>query len=174
MRLIFLAFAFLTCSFATPSWSETAVELIQKGEAALASHDAATAMQSFDKALELDPNNGAAAFDRAKIRLKIGDTKGAIADFTTAIIADPKNAAAFDGRGQTKLKLKQPDAKGAFEDFQLGIEAAPQKPEPLLVRASYFIQLGNIAGAKADLEKARPLADAQTAVVITQMLERLK
>jgi Tfp pilus assembly protein PilF len=159
---------------ATPSWAETSADLVQKGEAALATHDAVTATKSFDQALELDPNYGVAAFDRAKMRLKIGDTRGAIADFTTATIADPKNAAAFDGRGETKMKLKQPDPKGAFEDFQLGIDAAPDKPEPLLVRASYFMQFGNIVGAKADLEKARSLATGLTADAIDKILERLK
>lgn len=159
---------------ATPSLAETAADYVQKGEAALAAHDAATAMQSFDKALELDPKNGAAAFDRAKMLLKIGEAKDAIADFTVAIIANQKNAAAFDGRGEAKLKLKQPDTKGAFEDFQLAIDTVSDKPEPFLVRASYFVQFGNMAGAKADLEKALPLADSKTADAITQMLERLK
>ncbi len=160
--------------FTTPSLAETAADYLQKGEAALAAHDAAAAMQSFDKALELDPKNGAAAFDRGKMLLKIGETTSAISDFTVAIIADPKNAAALDGRGEAKMKLKQPDAKGAFEDFQLGIDAAPDKPDPLLVRASYFVEFGNMAGARTDLEKARSLADDQTAAVISQMLTRLK
>jgi Tfp pilus assembly protein PilF len=174
MRTHVFVSLFLCSLLATPSFAETAAELVQKGEAALAQHDAATAMQNFDKAMELDPQNGPAAFNRAKIRLKIGELPGAISDFTIAIIADPKNAAAYDGRGQTKLKLKQPDPKGAFEDFQLGINAAPDRAEPLLVRASYFIQFGNFAGAKADLEKALPLADEKTAEGITRMLARLK
>lgn len=164
----------MLCGFAAPSWAETAAEVVEKGEAALAAHDAATAMKDFDQALELEPDNGLAAFERAKIRLKIRDTKGAIADFTTAILANPKNAAAFDGRGETKMKLQQPDPKGAFEDFQLAIEATPDKPEPLLVRASYFVQFGNVVGAIADLKKARELAGGPTAEAIDKMLERLK
>lgn len=174
MRLRLWIGCFFLCSFALHSLAETSTDLVQKGEAALAAHDAATAMQSFDKALELDPKNGFAAFDRAKMLLKINEATGAISDFTVAIIADPNNAAAFDGRGEAKMKLNEPDAKGAFEDFQSGIDAAPDKPEPLLVRASYFVQVGNLAGAKADLEKARTLADGPTADAIAHMLARLK
>ncbi len=166
--------AFILCVLSTPSWAETAAALVQKGEAALAAHDAATAMKYFDQALELEPSNGEAAFERAKMRLRIHDAKGAIADFTTATLADPKNAAAFDGRGETKIKLQQPDPKGAFEDFQLAVDATPNKPEPLLVRASYFVQFGNMAGAIADLKKARELADGPMVEAIDKMLERLK
>jgi Tfp pilus assembly protein PilF len=173
MQLRLLILVFLLGSSALPAWAETASALVQKGEAALAAHDAATAMESFDKALELDPKNGIASFERAKILLKINEAKGAIADFTLAIIADPKNAAAYDGRGEAKMKLKQPDVNGALEDFQLGIDAAPEKPDPLLVRASYFVQLGNLAGARQDLEKARALADGKLAEAITKMLGHL-
>ena len=174
MRFGILIFSVSLCAFTNQSCAETATDLIQKGEAALAAHDAATALKSFDQALELEPQNAVAAFDRAKIRLRIKDTRGAIADFTTAVIADPKNAAAYDGRGETKLKLQQPDPKGAFEDFQLGIDATPDKPDPLLVRASYFMQFGNVAGALADLKKARILATGPIAEAIDKMLARLK
>jgi tetratricopeptide (TPR) repeat protein len=172
-----MRFGILVCwfclAFVSPAWAETAAGLVLKGEAALSAHDAATAMKDFDQALELDPKNGQAAFNRAKMRLIMGETAGAIADFTTAAIADPKNAAAFDGRGEAKLKLKQPDPKGAFADFQSAIDATPDKPDPLVVRASYFFQFRNVAGAKADLEKARTLASGATAEAIDKMLARL-
>ena len=174
MRFGILIFSVSLCVFNNQSCAETAADLIQKGEAALAAHDAATALKSFDQALDLEPKNALAAFDLAKIRLRIKDTRGAIADFTTAVIADPKNAAAYDGRGETKLKLQQPDPKGAFEDFQRGIDAMPDKPEPLLVHASYFMQFGNVAGALADLKKARILATGPIAEAIDKMLARLK
>jgi Tfp pilus assembly protein PilF len=164
---------FLVWILAQPCQAESAADLVRKGEAALAAHDAATAMKNFDAALEIDPKNGVASFERAKMLLKLDEAKGAISDFTVAIVSDSKNAAAFDGRGEAKMKLKQPDAKGAFEDFQQAIDAAPDKPEPLLIRASYLVQIGDLSAARLDLEKARPLADGQTADAITKMLGRL-
>ncbi len=173
MRFLYLVGAAIAYLSASQSWAETAGEFVQKGETALAAHDAATAMQSFDKALELDPDNGTAAFDRAKMLLKVGEARQAISDFTIAIVSDPRNAAALDGRGQAKMTLKEPEIKSAFEDFDLAIEANAGKPEPLLVRASYLVQFGKLAQAKADLEKARTLADEKTAASISQMLARL-
>ena len=145
---------------------------MQKGETALSLHDGVAAMESFDKALELDPTNGPAAFDRAKMLMKVGEQRAAIADFTIAIIGDPKNAAAFDGRGEAKMKLPEPDTSGAFEDFQSGINLPLTGLEPLLVRASYYLQVGNVAAAVKDMENARKLADPQTADAITKMLDK--
>ncbi len=174
MRLRLAFSALVICLLAIEGHAETASDLVQKGEAALANHDAAAAMQNFDKALEMDPNNGAAAFDRAKMLLKVGEARQAIADFTISIVADPKNAAALDGRGQAKMALKQPEVKSAFEDFTQAIATSPDKPEPLLVRASYLVQFGKLAEAKEDLEKARSLADEKTAAAISQMLARMQ
>ncbi len=72
------------------------------------------------------------------------------------------------------MKLPEPDASGAFEDFRSGIDSAPDRPEPLLVRASYYLQIGNVAEAVKDMENARKLADPQTADEITKMLDKFK
>lgn len=174
MRLDFAIIVSLAFMAAPLAHAETATGYVQKGETALAARDAASAMQAFDKALELDPQNGTAAFERGKMKLKIGEAKGAVADFTVAILANAVNVEAYLGRGEAKMKLQPPDSKGALDDFQLAVAAAPQRPEPLLVRASYLMQMGDMRGAKADLESALPMTEGQAADSIHQILERLK
>jgi Flp pilus assembly protein TadD len=46
------------------------------------------ALESFNRAIEEDPNNFVAYFNRASIRMKLGDIDGARLDFKTCAILD--------------------------------------------------------------------------------------
>jgi tetratricopeptide (TPR) repeat protein len=159
--------------FAVPGFAQTGDEFVSRGLDALKAHDAAKAMEYFDRALQADPRNRVAALQRGQMLLRMGEAKMAISDFTTVILADPVNAEAYDGRGQAKMMLKVADTGGALADFGRAIEVAPDQPMPLLVRASYLIQLRDRDGAQKDLERALPLASGSLAASIAEMLARL-
>ena len=88
------------------AWAGPAEDSIAAGREALAARDVVKAMEAFTAALEVDPRNSAAAYERGRILLVIGDPKNAVADFTTAIIGDPQFGRAYVGRAEAKLPLR--------------------------------------------------------------------
>jgi tetratricopeptide (TPR) repeat protein len=67
------------------------------------------------KIIELNPKDSMAYFDRAIMRENLGDTMGAIADFTQQISIDSKNADSYFLRGILHQKTKH--FKLALSDF---------------------------------------------------------
>ncbi len=81
------------------------------------------AIEDFNKAIEIDPNNSDNFNNRGIARSELGDHQGAIEDYTRAIALDPNDAAAYSNRGNSKSKLK--DYEGAISDYSKAIEIAP-------------------------------------------------
>lgn len=61
-------------------------------------------------------------FDKALKKAEIGNTKGAIADYTKAINMNSKFVEAYQNRGVAKVKLN--DLKGALADFNKTIDSS--------------------------------------------------
>lgn len=163
---LLLAFALVPAAWAGPAEDSTA-----QGRAALAARDAVKAMEAFTAALEADPRNVEAAYERGRLLLVIGEPGNAVADFTTAILGDPAFGRAYVGRAQAKLVLK--DAKSAIADFDEAISVAPGDYEVHVARAAFRIRIGNLPGARTDLENAKAVADAATAAKIDETLKKL-
>ena len=83
--------------------------------------DGAVADQT--KAIQLNPDNAGAYYNRGVAKQTKGDFEGAIADYTKAIQLNPDNREAYDQRGIAK-KAKG-DLEGAIADH---IKAAQLKP----------------------------------------------
>jgi len=82
--------------------------------------DLSGAMADYSKAIEIDPKNKLAYFNRGDLKKRLlVDYKGAIDDFSKAIEIDPNYTSAYYYRGETK-KLTS-DYRGAKEclDFLL-------------------------------------------------------
>ena len=169
MTRIALILAFLLA--ATPAWSGTSDDLIAEGRKALAARDVVKAMEAFTAVLDADPRNVAAAYERGRILLLIGEPGKAVADFTTAILGDSAFGRAYAGRAEAKLVLKE--GKSAIADFDEAIKVAPKDYEVHVARATFRIRIGNIPGAREDLTNARAVADPATALRIGAMLEQL-
>ena len=148
-----------------------AEDSLAQGMAALAARDAVKAMEAFTAALEADPRNVQASYERGRLLLVIGEPQNAVADFTTAILGDPAFGRAYVGRAQAKLVLK--DAKSAIADFDQAIVVAPKDYEVHVARAAFRIRIGNLPGARGDLENAKAVADAATAAKIEETLKKL-
>ena len=69
------------------------------------------------------PEDAKAYTNRGVAKLKLGDYRGAIADFDRAIELNPDAAAACYGRGGAKSKLG--DYEGAIADYSRAIEIKP-------------------------------------------------
>ena len=57
------------------------------------------AIEDYTRAIEIDPKDAAAYFNRGGSHSKLGDNEQAIEDYTRAIEIDPKYAAAYNNRG---------------------------------------------------------------------------
>ena len=156
----------------SPVLATPADDLVQQGEAALAAKDVEGAIKALDSALEVDPKNAKAAYDRGRINLVLHKHTAAVADFTSAILADPTMGVAYSARAEAKIILK--DEKSGFEDLDAGVAASPKVPEVFILRATYRMQKGDLSGARADLESARGVADSDTAKMLDAMIAKLR
>jgi tetratricopeptide (TPR) repeat protein len=158
--------------FSASAAAQTADELVLRGQNALRGMDVQSAMQAFDQALKLDAKNAKAAFERGRIFLKMGEHKLAVADFTTTILADPKHGRAFARRGEAYVALKNPDA--AFADFASGIAAEPDIAELRVIRAIQRLKIGNLVGAREDVDAALKIAKPEERAALEAILLRIK
>jgi tetratricopeptide (TPR) repeat protein len=89
------------------------------------------------------------------IQMKLGDFRGAIANFNQIIDIDPNNAYAYFGRGFSRLPLG--DYRDAKKDFDKAIEIDPNNAYAYLGRGISRLPLGDLGDyrdAKKDFDKA--------------------
>lgn len=158
-------------AFAPAAWAGPVEDNVARGREALAARDAVKAMEAFTAALEADPRNVEAAYERGQLLLVIGQPQYAIADFTTAALGDPTFGRAYVGRARAKLMLN--NVKSATADFDKAIAVAPKDFEVHVARAAFRARTGDVPGARADLENAKAVADEATARNIDEMLKTL-
>ena len=169
MKKIIIA---LFLCFTSSAWATPADDLVRQGESALAAKDIAGALKAFDAALDADPKNAKAAYDRGRINLVLHKNNNAVADFTTAVLSDPTLGVAYSARGEAKFILK--DEKGGFADLDAAIAASPKEPEVYILRATYLMRKGNASGAKADLIAAKSFAMGDMAKMLEAMIARIQ
>ena len=90
-------------------------------------------------------NRGIAYYDR-------GELDRALADYTSAIRLDPKNAEALSNRAD--LKLRKGDIEFAIEDYSAAIEINPKLAGAFNGRGNALRETGQIDRAISDYEKA--------------------
>jgi lipoprotein NlpI len=86
----------------------------------------------YDKAIELNPSNASAYFNRGMAKDDLRDFAGAIVDYDKAIELDPSDAWAYFSRGNAKYVFK--NFAGAILDYDKAIEVDPTDPYPLYYR----------------------------------------
>ncbi len=95
---------------------------------------------------------GTSLLESGKAKLLGSDIKGAIADTTAAIEADPKAAVAYNYRGEAYLS--DANYAAAQADFDKAIELDPKSSLALYDRALLKIQMSNLEEAMNDLNVA--------------------
>ena len=96
-----------------------------------------------------------------ELKRAANDPAGAAADFTQAIAADPKSAAAYYDRGM--LRAQQQDWDGAGADFTHVVELQPDNAKAFSLRGAARQNKGDLPGALADYSKVIELkADSAT------------
>jgi tetratricopeptide (TPR) repeat protein len=95
------------------------------------------------------------SMDAGKKKLEAKDFDGAIAAYTQAITAEPKNAEAYQYRGLTKSM--KGDWKGCLEDVNAALKLKPKNTEALALRAFAYVNQGEAKAANEDFKKLESL-----------------
>ncbi len=140
----------------------------QRGLAYLRSGFPDTALEDFDDAINLMPNDGAMYQQRSRAYLELGDSYNALNDATQAIRLKPDNAPAYHLRGEVYLLRQRPDR--AVADLEEALNREPSlapdvQPQLAQAYARWSDELrgaGDEAAAAEKLAKARQLDPSVT------------
>src|SRR5262245_27322103 len=113
------------------------------------------ALAAFDEAVREQPSAAAYA-NRGTTRIRLGDTAGAIADFTSALQLTPNDSEILFNRGNARLVAGDP--RGAVTDFTRAVELRPDFPLAIFNRGIARLRSGDTLGARADWSEAMKLA----------------
>ena len=116
------------------------------------------AMADYDYAVQVDPLNSAAIYNRALLRMESRDNDRAIRDFTRVLELEPEDYRALYNRA-----LLYSDTRNygkALEDVNRLIERFPRLPEALYMRSDIYRRQGKMVQAETDYKKALAIARA--------------
>lgn len=143
--------------------SQEELAYFHNGNVKVSLQDYRGAIADYDKAIELNPDNGFMINCRAEAKMYLQDYIGAIADYTKTI--DLKltpiliNIMAYSNRGNSKLYLQ--DYRGAINDYNKVIELDPNDRWAYHKRGLGKIMLGQKDSGCLDLSKAGELGLAE-------------
>lgn len=105
----------------------------------------------FSKSLHLKPKDTGNYINRALVRLKRNNLRGAMSDYDTAIEISPNNFLAHYNRGLLRQQLG--DDNKAIEDFNYVLEMEPENVMALFNRAVLLDKTGDLKGAIRDYSR---------------------
>lgn len=136
----------------SPNPSSPAMWLAERGNVALENGKIQTAIDYFDKAIEIDSQTAAIYINRGFAYFLKGDFERAIGDTTKAIELNSEIVEAYALRGDSYFQKKNYDQ--ALMDFSKAIELNPKSAGAYRKRASVFYATGELSRAIEDATKA--------------------
>jgi tetratricopeptide (TPR) repeat protein len=129
-----------------------AEEYQKKGYAFYEARDYHKAIENFNRAAQLNPNDEMIFVNRGNAKDQSGDAQGAIDDYSRAIQLKPDMAMAYFNRAYVKeIRLK--DVKGAMEDYELTIKYDPDHEGVFFNYALILLDLKDYEKAKKNFEE---------------------
>jgi tetratricopeptide (TPR) repeat protein len=110
------------------------------------------ALASFDRAIDLDPNNEKALFARGSTLLVVGRFEDAYQDLNRALAIDPADVWAYYVRGLVYEQAN--NYEGAAADYASALAIDPDNVDCLFRRGLAYREMGNTKGAVADFRRA--------------------
>jgi tetratricopeptide (TPR) repeat protein len=115
------------------------------------------ALQDYDSAIKIDPNNALFYTERAVLRGNMKQQEQAIADFNTAILLDPYHVSAYFGRGGILYLLGRDQE--AIADFTSAINLDSDKTYAIYFYRGYIYEnIKQYEAAIQDFEQALAIA----------------
>jgi tetratricopeptide (TPR) repeat protein len=109
------------------------------------------ALASYNKAIELEPNNDVHYSNRGMFFANSGDSVRALSDYNKAIQINPKNPVTYDNRGFLKAQIG--DTQGALSDYSQAIRIDKGFSPSYNNRAKLYESMGDKKNAINDLKK---------------------
>jgi len=116
----------------------------ERGNAFIRSGDIDRAIESFSKALRLNPNYAGALIGRGVALCKKGDYENAMADLSEALYLDPKSAKAYYYRGS--ILGTKGDYAGAIADYDCSLSLYPGQKKARDARELAMAEITKIEG----------------------------
>ncbi|HEX8845461.1 MAG TPA: tetratricopeptide repeat protein [Pyrinomonadaceae bacterium] len=141
--------------------SQTAEEYYQYALSlnSLSKASAKKAIKALDKAIELKPDFAAAYHTRGFYKMEVGDPKGAIEDFNSAIKLNPYHLT-YMLRAEARVKLN--DLDGAMSDYNYVLSTG-RVCAAYTARGKLKFQKGDLDGAIADFSEATSMCSSDAA-----------
>lgn len=150
------------CNYMQPPPPEQAArELISAANASYRKRDFERALSRYDKAVEVQPDNGDARNNRGLCLHKLGRCREAIQDFAAAIRINPRSPAYHLNLG--KVRLATGDATSAIDAFEAALRLDSDYVEARYNKAWALLDLGMIAEALAVLSAVSEGSDCASA-----------
>ncbi len=137
---------------AAGAWFSIGYLLQEGGVEKAAETRARDAIDAYNRAIFLQPNNASAYSNRGSAKNKLDRHEDAIADYDQAIRLKPDLAIAYSNRGATKSSQGQHDQ--AITDCEQAIFLQPNYASPYVNRGSAKSALGHYDEAIADYDQA--------------------
>jgi hypothetical protein len=129
--------------------------------------------REFNAAIELNPDNADAYFNRGDAYDEIGEYEKAIADYSKAIELKPGDALAYFNRGNAYGEIREYGK--AIADYSRVVELNPGDADTYYNRGLAYQEKGELAKAAGDLEKCIELsADSELAKAAQQALRKIE
>jgi len=138
-RVIFLFFIIQV------SLSQNAEKLVDKGKTFLNQEKLDKAINSFNKAIEIDNKLDEAFFYRAYIKTLLKNYEGAIKDYSTVLELKPEDEVSYFNRGRIRYILN--DDEKALADFKAAIKIDIKFNEAYLDMARVYIRMKDLNSA---------------------------
>ncbi len=116
IRILSTLFIFSLLLSSCQDKKKASFDKVREGVRMVYKNDNAGARQLFDEAIELDPQNAEAWYQRGNTYTDIGDFDQALSDYNEAIRLKPTYADAYFNRGLVKKYMGNDD--GACADFR--------------------------------------------------------
>ena len=114
------------------------------------------AIESYTRALKLDPASAAGLYNRGLAFQVAGNTKKSLTDLSKAIDLAPGSADALIARGAAFEADAQPEK--AYADYEAALRWAPDNPLALRNRGRLLFKRKNVTGACKDFARAHVLS----------------
>jgi Tfp pilus assembly protein PilF len=133
----------------TPSGAPTSTPTVQKNEALLwinkglsffKSNNHEAALQCFDKALEVDPNDSRAWTLKADALQELGRNHEALGYYNKALKLDPQNTEAWRAKGITASRLNRPEE--ALQCYDTALTVDPKDSRAWGLKGRELYELG--------------------------------
>jgi Tfp pilus assembly protein PilF len=128
------------------------IDYVNYGVAYAQQGNDAIAMDNYMAAININPNNPQAYYNRARLLYKHNERALALADYEKAIEENPGFVEAYDNRGVVYLNEGKEDL--ALNDFNKALKLNPDLAEAYINRGIVFGNRGEYDLAMADFDKA--------------------